>query len=218
MLSLSSKKAYGVIMNSISNNIKVLREKAGLTQEDLATKTGINSVQLSKYERGVNTPGGKNLSKIAEALGISIDQISGSCDKQENFGFQPHLKLIPVFTSVPAGWPCEGYVAEEPLAYIPFEGNGRNMGALLVDGHSMSPDIKDGEYVVYVEDYDFKPGDRLVVTNEFGKSMVKEYAIKDGEPWLISVNPEYSNHKVNEGFKLIGRVIEIYSKRKVGRR
>lgn len=137
---------------------------------------------------------------------------------QETFGFQPKIKLIPVFTSVPAGWPCEGYVAEEPLAYIPFESNGRNMGALLVDGHSMSPDIKDGEYVVYVEDYDFKPGDRLVVTNEFGKSMVKEYAIKDGEPWLISVNPEYGNHKVNEGFKLIGRVIEVYSKRKVGRR
>lgn len=82
----------------------------------------------------------------------------------------------------------------------------------------MSPDIKDGEYVVYVEEYDFRPGDRLVVTNEFGKSMVKEYAIKDGEPWLISVNPEYANHKVNEGFVLIGRVIEVFSKRKVGRR
>ncbi len=137
---------------------------------------------------------------------------------QETFGFQPKIKLIPVFASVPAGWPVECYVAEEPLAYIPFEGNGRNMGGLLVDGHSMSPDIKDGEYVVYVEDYDFRPGDRLVVNNEFGKSMIKEYAIKDGEPWLISVNPEYSNHKVNEGFKIIGRVIEVYSKRKVGRR
>ena len=127
------------------------------------------------------------------------------------------VKLLPVFATVPAGWPVDCHVAEEPIAYVPFEGNGRNKGALLVSGHSMHPEIKDGEFVVYVEDYDIKPGDRVVVTNEFNKPMVKEYAVKNGEPWLISINPEYSNHKVNEGYTIIGRVIEVFNKRKVGR-
>lgn len=188
--------------------------------DDIKKKLGfVDDVELANYLKKHKTTVSKwrvsgEIPAKAEKELIKI--LHDGC--QETFGFQPKIKLIPVFASVPAGWPVGCCVAEEPLAYIPFEGNGRNMGALLVDGHSMSPDIKDGEYVVYVEDYDFKPGDRLVVNNEFGKSMVKEYAIKDGEPWLISVNPEYSNHKVNEGFKLIGRVIEIYSKRKVGRR
>ena len=137
---------------------------------------------------------------------------------QETFGFQPQIKLLPVYASIPAGWPSDCHIAEEPIAYIPFEGNGRNMGALLVDGHSMSPDIKDGEYVVYVEDYNINPGDWVVATNEFGKAMIKEYALKDGEPWLISINHEYANHKVTEDYTIIGRVIEIYSRRKKGRR
>lgn len=128
------------------------------------------------------------------------------------------VMLLPVYATVPAGWPIDPYVSEEPIDYVPILGNGRNMGALQVEGHSMSPEIRDGEFVVYVEDYNIRPGDRVVVTNEFNKPMVKEYAMKEGEPWLISVNPEYENHKVNEHYKIIGRVVEIYNKRKIGRR
>lgn len=177
----------------------------------------------------------KNINKkrLAELTGYSpgtiSDVLNGKTELSERFArivsnalndastIENAVRLIPVYATVPAGWPVDSYVAEEPIGYVPFEGNGRNMGALLVEGHSMSPDIRDGEFVVYVEDYNIKPGDKVVVTNEFGKPMVKEYALKDGEPWLISINPEYGNHKVNENYRIIGRVIEVFNKRKIGR-
>lgn len=129
------------------------------------------------------------------------------------------VKLVLVWDTVPAGWPDEmSIVMGEPVDYIPVSGNGRNMGALLVEGHSMSPEIRDGEYVLYVQEYNIKPGDWIVATDEFQRSMVKEYAIKDGEPWLVSINPEYPSFKVNSHYRIIGRVIDIYSRRKARRR
>lgn len=186
-----------------------VKKKLGFTDDiELAHHLGKHKSTVSKWRVSGEVP--------AKAEKELIKILHDGC--QENFGFQPKIKLIPVYASVPAGWPCDFVVSEDPIDYVPFEGNGRNMGALLVDGHSMSPEIRDGEYVVYVEDYDIHPGDKVVATNEFGKPMVKEYALKNGEPWLISLNHEYGHHKVNEHFKIIGRVIEIYSKRRVGRK
>jgi SOS-response transcriptional repressor LexA len=81
----------------------------------------------------------------------------------------------------------------------------------------MSPEIRDGMYVLYTRDYDIKPGDVIVATDEYNRAMVKQYALKDGEPWLISINPEYPSFKVNSSYRIVGRVFEKYDKSRVGR-
>ena len=131
----------------------------------------------------------------------------------------PQITLVPVWDTVPAGWPAEtDVVREAPIDYVPVVGSGKNMGALLVAGHSMSPEIKEGEYVLYTQDYDLKPGDWIVATDEFNRPMVKEYALKSDERWLVSINPEYPSFKVNSGYRIVGKVVDIYSRRKAKRR
>ncbi|MBE7708412.1 MAG: helix-turn-helix transcriptional regulator [Cyanobacteria bacterium SIG27] len=50
--------------------IKYLREKAGLTQEKLAEKSGISLDYLGKIEVCINKPGLKTILKLANALKI----------------------------------------------------------------------------------------------------------------------------------------------------
>ncbi len=50
--------------------IKNLREKAGLTQEKLAEKSGISLDYLGKIEVCINKPGLKTILKLANALKI----------------------------------------------------------------------------------------------------------------------------------------------------
>lgn len=50
--------------------IKLLREKAGLTQEQLAAKAEISLDFLGKIEVNINKPGLRSLIKIAEALNV----------------------------------------------------------------------------------------------------------------------------------------------------
>ncbi len=56
----------------LGKRIKFLREKAHLTQEKLAEKSGISLDYLGKIEVNINKPGLKTLLKLANALSVSI--------------------------------------------------------------------------------------------------------------------------------------------------
>lgn len=61
---------------TISENIKRLRAKLGLTQDDLAKKADIKYTTLMKVESGsVNKPSVQTMAKIAKALAISIEDL-----------------------------------------------------------------------------------------------------------------------------------------------
>ncbi|OIO49250.1 MAG: hypothetical protein AUJ36_02655 [Parcubacteria group bacterium CG1_02_41_26] len=60
----------------ISENIKKLRSKIGLTQDDLAKKADIKYTTLMKVESGVvNKPSVQTMAKIAKALNVSIEDL-----------------------------------------------------------------------------------------------------------------------------------------------
>jgi len=60
----------------ISENIKKMRAKLGLTQDDLAKKADIKYTTLMKVESGtVNKPSVQTMAKIAKALGVSIEDL-----------------------------------------------------------------------------------------------------------------------------------------------
>lgn len=57
----------------LSQNIKKLRKKHKLSQEELARKAGITFSTLIKIESGVNNnPTIKALKKIANTLGVAV--------------------------------------------------------------------------------------------------------------------------------------------------
>ena len=63
-------------MASISQNIKLIRTKQGLTQDDLAKKADIKYSTLTKIEGGVVTkPSVQTIAKIAKSLGLSIEAL-----------------------------------------------------------------------------------------------------------------------------------------------
>lgn len=59
----------------IGQRIKQLREEAGLTQDQLAEKTGLQKPNISRIESGKYSTGQDILSKIAHALGKNLDII-----------------------------------------------------------------------------------------------------------------------------------------------
>ena len=59
------------IKKLLGKKIKFYREKADLTQEQLAEKISINSRSLSLIERGNNFITAETLSSIAEALNVT---------------------------------------------------------------------------------------------------------------------------------------------------
>jgi transcriptional regulator with XRE-family HTH domain len=62
----------------IGKRIAYLRKRQGLLQKDLANLAGIGCPQLSNIETGRNRPSISKLALIANALGITLDQLMGN--------------------------------------------------------------------------------------------------------------------------------------------
>ena len=59
----------------VGNKMQQFRESCGLTQEELATKSGISVKHISVLERGLKIPRLATFLKIAEVLGITPNDL-----------------------------------------------------------------------------------------------------------------------------------------------
>lgn len=59
----------------LGNKIRQMRNKSGLTQEQLAEKLGVSAQSVSKWENEISMPDITLLPDIAETFGISIDEL-----------------------------------------------------------------------------------------------------------------------------------------------
>lgn len=62
----------------VGKRIKEFRKKSGLTQLQLAIKTGLAMTSIANLEQGVvKEPSIQTMAKIADALGLSLDELFG---------------------------------------------------------------------------------------------------------------------------------------------
>ncbi len=55
--------------------VRELRQEQGLSQEELAFKSGVHRTYLGGIERGERNPSLKNISAIAQALGVDLPEL-----------------------------------------------------------------------------------------------------------------------------------------------
>lgn len=63
--------------NVIGKSIKMNRMAQNLTQKQLAQKIGVTHAAISYWENGINIPNVKDCWLLADALGITIDELVG---------------------------------------------------------------------------------------------------------------------------------------------
>ena len=66
----------------LGNRLKKLREELGMSQAKLAAKTGIPVSTLRFWEYGLRTPLLDATLRVAEALGVSLDELAGRAESR----------------------------------------------------------------------------------------------------------------------------------------
>ncbi len=64
--------------------ISALRREKGMTQRELAEKLNVSDKAVSKWERNVACPDIQNIPKLAEILGISVDELVNAQPKEQS--------------------------------------------------------------------------------------------------------------------------------------
>lgn len=62
-------------MLPINRNIGRLRLQLGIEQDELGAKLGLSKSAIDKWEHGYSTPHIERLPRVAELLGVSVDEL-----------------------------------------------------------------------------------------------------------------------------------------------
>lgn len=88
---------------SMGEIISTLRKEKGMTQKDIADKLGITDKAVSKWERDVAFPDTATIPKLAEILGVSVEELM-------------QAKVVPVNGHKGAGYLINIILKAVPLA------------------------------------------------------------------------------------------------------
>ena len=64
-------------MMNVGETIRELRKSKNLNQDQLAELANLNRVTVAKYESGKIEPGAQALSRLADALDVTVDELLG---------------------------------------------------------------------------------------------------------------------------------------------
>ncbi|EMQ6223098.1 helix-turn-helix transcriptional regulator [Campylobacter jejuni] len=203
-----------------ANDFKQIREKLGLTQEQLGNKLNLTRQQIINIEKG-KTPISKkyfdNISKLSKKFYIDKEEnaLNKDRNKQEiNFYSIPKLNI-----SASAGGGNELIGLEEyetgemlELSKAFFKTTPKNVKAIKVDGYSMIPMLLPDSWVIFEEIHEYQ-GDGLYILNFDNQLMVKLLQLDPISKVLdiISVNKDYKSYSLD----LKGSQVEIIIQGKV---
>lgn len=76
------------VLKVFSHNVRMYRNRLGLSQEAIAFRTGLHRTYISAVERGKRSISLDNIQKIADALEIEtyllfVDRVSSNCDNMK---------------------------------------------------------------------------------------------------------------------------------------
>lgn len=171
----------------IGRRIAELRRERGYNQDQLAEMAMINRVTLARYETGVIEPGVLALGRIADALGVTTDELLCRTPKLPPF-ITMVKNAVPIVGEIACGQPItaqqniEGYAELPDGVYADF--------ALKCKGDSMTPTFQPGDLVLIHQQPQVEPGQIAAVGIDGEATLKRFYQQPDGIV-LVADNPAF---------------------------
>lgn len=199
-----------------------LKEK-GLTQLELARRSGVSQAAISRWVRGLREPDEASIVKVAQALGAGEEEIALLLGLEKGSVFPLTGKDVPVpllSGEIPCGTPVNGF-EEYIVGTVPLNESllslrvgrayqaGLRLFAVRARGDSMiGKGIAEGDFVIFSPDLEVQSGDIGVVDIEDEGLCVKQVIFQGNTIILQSANPAYPPLVfVDRPVRIVGKVI-----------
>ena len=196
----------------IGKRIAQMRRERGYNQEQLAEMAMISRVTLARYETGAIEPGALAIGRIADALGVSTDELLCRVDKLPPF-INMVKDAVPIVGEIACGKPI---TAEQNIeGYFPLPAGQlgkKNTFMLSVHGNSMvEAGILNGDYVLVEEQNTADNGDIVVAMVEGmdSEATVKAFYKENGHIRLQPRNSEMDPIIV-DNCTIVGKVKGVF--------
>lgn len=173
--------------SDIGKRIAALRRERGYSQDELAEMSQLHRVTLARYETGVLEPGAFALTRIADALGVSTDEIL--CRTEKLPPFIPLVKsAVPIIGEIACGTPITAQQNIEGYAELPD--GVRADFALRCKGDSMEPTFEQGDLVLIRQQPEVQNG-QIAAVGINGEATLKRFYKQGDGVTCVAENPAY---------------------------
>ncbi|MGA9117362.1 MAG: XRE family transcriptional regulator [Bacteroidota bacterium] len=190
---------------AIGDRIREARENKGMDQASLASRAGVVTRTLQRWEKGEQVPDGVCLTRIARATGVQPSWLltgegalyaapaRQAAHPVPGGGTRRGVQLVelPLVSSVPAGRVATIFHPDYADDYVTVDDvKDPEAFALRVKGASMAPRIEDGDTVIVSPKTPARTGDVCVVRVN-GEDTLKKVKFEGSHLHLIPLNPEF---------------------------
>ncbi|MGX7075498.1 LexA family protein [Globicatella sanguinis] len=194
-------------------DIKWLRKRKNLTQEEVAERVGVTKATVSKWEKGdIENMKRDKIAKLSEVFEISPLELLG-IDIPKNAIPVGDIVQIPVLGYITCGEPI---LADENVTeYREVFNNDLPKGNLFflqAKGDSMEPKIPDGSYVMLRKQPDVESGEiAAVIVNGDNEATLKRVRKLDNTILLEALHEKYAPYIINENnpARIIGKAVKV---------
>lgn len=200
--------------------LKLLREKAGLSQYDLADKLGVRQSTVAMWESGKNKPNNSSLLALAELFNTTVDYILG-IDTINSMSNRSVIRRIPVLGNISAGVPLEAI--EDVIDYEEISDRDYNMNyeyfGLKINGDSMEPEYRDSDIIIVRKQDTAETGDDAVILVNGDDATFKRIRRDENGITIVPLNSAkytpwyYTNEQIeNLPVRILGIAVEVRRK------
>ena len=193
-----------MVIETLGNRIRLVREKAKLSQEELAEKLGVTQTTITRYENGHRLPCADFLESLVKLSGCDPGWLlAGEAEIIEvpsggDIPGSDYILVPRVSGEIAAG---EGLAPEPSVEiriafrrdWIQKKGDPKNMSLIRVRGDSMEPTLFSGDTVLIDHGKNYiEPEGGLYAMAVDGLIMIKRLQpLPDKKIRVISDNPKY---------------------------
>ena len=183
-------------MNSKNtNNLALLRERSGLTQQQISERIGVTVTGYQNWEYGKTPIKATALRKLSKLFGCTTDYILGLSETITAVPSKSHP--LPVFGRIAAGTPREALEQSSMVHDTPqslYELHSESFW-LTVSGNSMNRLFPDGSLVLIDPTEEVRNGDVGVVFVNGDDATLKRVYFEGGS---IRLHPESYDHEYTD--------------------
>ncbi|MDR3257984.1 MAG: helix-turn-helix domain-containing protein [Fusobacteriaceae bacterium] len=199
-------------MNMTGKRIKYLREKMGLTCEELGKELGVQKSVVAKWERGeVENLKRKTIEKLSLFFGVSPAYILNIPDDNKEIY---NLKKIPLIGSINCGESLLAYKDPESFVWIEKEKD-IDFALKVKDASMINTGIDIGD-IIFIRSQQAVSNGEIAIVMLDNEATLRRFYLKEREIILSAENPAYApltfaGRKIKD-IKIIGKAVYILKK------
>ena len=204
---------------SFGNNLKKIRQKHEMTQEELAKKINTSRSNIANYENDKNMPSIETLNNLSEVLNCSTDYLLGKSDIRNTTSnideSDKKIYMCPVYGQISAGQPnwaeecIEGRLPLDPdlMGIV----NPEEHFFLRVNGESINKVVRNGAFALIHKQDIVEDGEIAAVLVNGYDATLKKFT-RQGD--MIILEPESNDdsfkthvYDKNTPIKILGKYV-----------